>query len=38
MIQTLTYRVLLTALLLGMNHSVWAADAKASVASNFDNE
>ncbi|AMW77613.1 peptidase S41 [Acinetobacter sp. TGL-Y2] len=38
MIQTLTYRVLLTALLLGMNHSLWAADAKASVASNFDNE
>lgn len=38
MIQTLTYRVLLTALLLGMNHSVWAAETKASVASNFDNE
>lgn len=38
MIQTLTYRVLLTALLLGMNHSVWAADVKTSTASNFDND
>ncbi|MBU3847656.1 MAG: S41 family peptidase [Candidatus Acinetobacter avistercoris] len=38
MIQTLTYRVLLTALLLGMNHSVWSAENKASVDLGFDEE
>lgn len=38
MIHSLTYRVLLIAMLLGMNHSVWAADKKPSVASGFDDE
>ena len=38
MIQTLTYRILLTAVLLGMNHSIWAAEAKASVVSNADQD
>lgn len=38
MIQTLTYRVLLTTCLLGMSHSILAAEPKASVAANFDSE
>ncbi len=38
MIQTLTYRVLLTAVLLGLNHSIWATDAKVSVASDLDQD
>lgn len=38
MIHTLTYRVLLTAMLLGMNHGVLAAENKPSVASGFDDK